>query len=261
MRVRVLSRTSTVAALPVAVYATGLVLSWLWSPVIFERTGYTAASLAVLAILLAGATWGVVRRIPLWSYSWIFFSLWGISGLLRAVLRESAALSPMSVGFVGLITFAIVIIVASLLGARGKRFAVFAILLALLHSALSFPILEGGPLLSASTARVATSAFAILAVAEAAFVFVILARFPHVDAKSQVRSLYLLAAVVFIDPVLTGWSPTLQIGTGGTFFDSVIASLAGMFTPWIPIALSLLLVWVLSKGTARLNRQKVSQPT
>jgi hypothetical protein len=226
--------------------------------VLFERSDYGVAALVVLAILIAGAAWGVAQRLPLWSYSWVILSVGGIGGLAGAAMAESGVSridTAFAYGLTSLAAFFIVVIAASLLGFRGVRFAMFAILLSLLYGALGFPVLEGWPFDSPGTASMVTSVLALLAVAEAVFAVLVVARFLGAQGRGQIRLLYFLAAIVFVDPLLNGWSMSLAV-SGGSFLDIVVPAIASIGGTWVVTGITLLLVWGLSKLALRLTGRR-----
>lgn len=246
------------AGLPIAIHTIGLVVSWLWSPLLFERMDYPVTALVVLAILIVGAAWGLAQRLPLWSYSWVILSLGGTGKLAGVVIAESApSVREASTILVlaSLATFFAVAVVASLLGFRGVRFAMFAILLSLLYHALGFPILEGWPSLSPVAASTVTSVFAALAMAEAALAVLIVACFLGAQGKAQIRSLYLLSAIVFVDRLLNGWFISSTVFEG-SFWDIVVPAIIAIGSSWVITGITLLIVWALSKLALRLRWSK-----
>jgi len=259
MRTGNLPRESILATLPIAIYIIGLVVSWLWSPVIFEHVEYPVVGLVVLAILAVGAAWGVAQRLPVSSYTWVIFflaELGRLAGAYFADFADSAFDFGVGVSLGNLGAFLAVIAVAVFLSFRGMRFALFAILLSLLYGALRFPILEDTPALSSSAASAATWVFAILAVAEAGAAAFIVARFLSVRGKTQVRLLYLLAVIVFVDPLLNGWSISLSV-SGGSFLNTLVAAIASIGGAWVFTGITLLLVWGFSKFVLRLLGRRV----
>lgn len=258
MRTGNLPRESALATLPIAIYVMGLVVSWLWSPVIFEHVEYPVIGLVVLAVLAAGAAWGVAQGLPVSSYTWVIFFLAELGRLAGAYFAEFAGSAfgfGLAVSLGGLVTLLAAIAVAVFLSIRGMRFAIFAILLGLLYGALRFPILEDTPALSSSAASAATWAFAILAVAEAALAAFIVARLLTVKGKAQVRLLYLLAVIVFVDPLLNGWSISLSV-SGDSFLDTTVAAIASIGGAWAFTGITLLLVWGFSKLVLRLSARR-----
>lgn len=241
-----------IAVTPLILYLLTPLVSGFWPPLLLEVGHYSLLRIGLFTVLLVGALWGVYRRMPLWSYSWIMFCLLSIHTLVSDI-AHGIGVAPATVAstiVVDLATWVVSLAVAILLGRRGVRFGLFAILLALLHLMLPFYDLRGNPYVAAATANMLTIIFAMLAVAQVAVAVVMVLRFLETAGNTQRRCLYPLAGVVLIDAVFNGWAMSMCVPA-----NSLVAAISAVATSWGISGIGLLAVWGLSRAVASRHRK------
>jgi len=255
MKTKGWSRQAVIASLPIVIYVISRLLSLLWSPRPWGSTDYLFPSLVVLVVLLMGAGLGVVKRLPPWSYSWVIFCVLSLSDLAQAYVARSAPSARefgMAASLVSWAAFFVILIIAVLASFRSVRFAIFTVLLSALYRALSFPIFPRSSALSSINSSAVIWVLAIVAVAEAAFAVFAVASFLDSQGKPEVRCLYLLAAIILVDPLLNGWAFGLIL-SGGSFASTLRSVVVIAGGTWASTGIALLIAWGLSKLAHRLT--------